>query len=97
VAFFNELKEELRGKAFSILIDETTDTSTAKLLAVIVCHWDTRSHKVVDDLLGLVEADSATGEALFNAVEELMKQFDLDAKNCNSFASDGARKSLRSF
>jgi hypothetical protein len=97
VAFSNELKKELRGKAFSILIAETTDTSTAKLLAVRVRHWDTRSHKVVDDLLGLVEVDSATGEALFNAVEELMKQFDLDAKNCISFASDGARKSLRSF
>lgn len=97
MAFANELKEELSGKSFSILIDETTDTSTAKLLAVIVRHWDTRSQKVVDDLLGLVEVDSATGEALFNAVGGLMDRFNLDAKNCISFASDGARKSNHAF
>ena len=69
VAFSNELKEELQGKAFSILIVETTDTSTAKLLAVLVWHWDTRSHKMIDNLLILVEVDDACGESLFNVVE----------------------------
>jgi hypothetical protein len=69
VAFSEELKEELKGKQFSILIDETTDTSTAKLLAVLVRHWDTRSQTMTDDLLGLVEVTSATGESLFQAVE----------------------------
>ncbi len=69
VVFANELKEELKGKPFSILIDETTDTSTAKLLAVLVRHWDTRSCTMMDDLLGLVEVASATGESLFWADE----------------------------
>jgi hypothetical protein len=69
VAFSHELKEELQDKSFSILIDETTDTSVSKLLAVLVRHWDTRLQKVVDDLLGLVEVVSASGEDLFVAVE----------------------------
>jgi len=97
VSFSNELREELSGKKFSILIDETTDTSTSKLLAVIVRHWDSRSKRVLDDLLGLLEVDSTTGEALFSAVERQMRKFNLDMKNCVSFASDGARKSKHSF
>lgn len=68
VAFSSELKEELKGKKFSILIDETTDTSTAKLLAVLVRHWDSKICKMVDDLLGLVEVVDTTGQALFDAV-----------------------------
>ena len=40
-AFELELKKELEAnKVYSILIDETTDFSTSKLLAVIVRHWD---------------------------------------------------------
>ena len=58
-----------KGKAFSILIDESTDTSCKKLLAVLVRHWDTRSRKVIDDLLGLVEVVGTTGEELFQAVQ----------------------------
>jgi hypothetical protein len=75
VAFSNELKEELKGKAFSLLIDETTDTSTTKILAVLVRHCDTRSHQIVDDLLGLVEVVSATGENLFTAIEGIPVYF----------------------
>jgi hypothetical protein len=41
-AFASELRNELRGKKFSILIDETTDLSCAKLLAVVVRHFDSR-------------------------------------------------------
>jgi len=69
VAFSHELKQELEGKAFSILVDETTDTSTAKLLAVLVRHCDQRSGQMVDDLLGLVEVESATAESLFKAIK----------------------------
>jgi hypothetical protein len=89
-AFSAELKEELKDKSFSILIDESTDTSCKKLLAVLVRHWDTRSQKLMDDLLGLVEVIGTTGEELFQAVERLMAEYSLEFKNCISFASDGA-------
>ena len=91
-AFSAELKEELQDKAFSILIDESTDTSCKKLLAVLVRHWDTRSQAITDDLLGLLEVVGTSGEELFHAVEGLMTLYDLDVKKCISFASDGARK-----
>jgi Domain of unknown function (DUF4371) len=69
VAFSNELMRELKGKPYSILIDETTDTSTNKLLAVIIRHWDRKSGKLVDDLLGMVDVVDTSGEVLFHAVE----------------------------
>jgi hypothetical protein len=68
VAFTNELKEELRGKAFSILIDETNDTSTSKILAVLVRHRDNSSRKMVSGLLGLVEVLSTACDILFQNI-----------------------------
>ena len=68
-AFKKELADELRDSPYSILIDETTDLSTNKLLAVVVRHYSDSADCVVDDLLGLVEVDSATGAGLFEAVE----------------------------
>jgi hypothetical protein len=85
-----ELKEELKDKSYSILIDESTDTSCKKFLAVLVRHLDTKSQKLMDDFLGLVEVVGTTGEELFQAVKELMALYSLEFKNCISFASDGA-------
>ena len=90
-ALEDELKNELsKHKAYSILIDETTDFSTSKLLAVLVRHWDSKSKIVVDDLLGLVDVVGTTGEELFLAVRGLLDRYNLDIKDCVSFASDGA-------
>ena len=65
-----KLTEKLKNKAFSILIDETTDLSTNKLLAIVVRHYDAEAEQVLDDLLALVEVKNATGESLFTAVED---------------------------
>ncbi len=77
VAFYNELKEELKGKAFSLLIDETTDTSITKTLVVLIRHCDTRSLQIVDDLLSLVDIVSAPGENLFTVFEGVPVYFSL--------------------
>ena len=90
-AFKEDLKEDLKVlKTYSILIDETTDFSASKLLAVIVRHWDSRSKRVVDDLLGLVEVLGTTGQELFDTVSVMMDWYGLKFENCVSFASDGA-------
>ena len=68
VAFACELMQELRGKAFSLLIGETTEQTRWKLVTVLVRHWDLRSAKMVDDLLGIVEVD-ARGGGRIQAVE----------------------------
>ena len=64
-----KLTEKLKNKPFSILIDETTDLSTNKLLAIVVRHYDIEAKQVLDDLLALVEVKNATGESLFTAVK----------------------------
>ena len=67
-SFKMELTKKLKDKPFLILIDETTDLSTNKLLAIVVRHYDDDSEQVLDDLLGLVEVASATADSLFAAV-----------------------------
>ena len=89
-SFANQLKDTLKEKSYSILIDESTDVSCFKLLAVLVRRNDTVTKKIVDDFLGVIEVVHATGEGLFDAVLSVLEQFSLDFKDCVSFGSEGA-------
>lgn len=55
---------------YSIIIDETTDVSIKKCLAVVIRF--VHKNKVRDKFLGLIEVESASAEALFNTVIELL-------------------------
>jgi hypothetical protein len=57
-----------KDKAFSILVDESTNTTCNKLLAVLVHHVGPNS-AVVDDFLGIKEVVSTTGEELLIAIQ----------------------------
>jgi hypothetical protein len=57
-----------KDKAFSILVDESTNTTCNKLLAVLVRHVGPNS-AIVDDFLGIKEVVGTTGEELFVAIQ----------------------------
>jgi hypothetical protein len=59
----------VKDKEFSILMDEATDSTCKKLLAVLVRHCDNKMNAMVDDVLGIVEVVGTTGEELFTALE----------------------------
>lgn len=73
---------------YSIIIDETTDVSTKKCLAVIIRFFN--KDKVRDNFLGLIQVQSATAEALFHAVKELLIENNLSMKNILGFTADNA-------
>lgn len=73
---------------YSVIIDETTDVATKKCLAIIVRFFS--EDKVRDKFLGLIQVQSATAEALFNAVKDLLTINKLPTKNILRFAADNA-------
>ena len=75
---------------FSLLIDESTEHSTQKLLEIVIRHQDTKTKKIVDDHLAVVNVLYTKGEDLYKAVEKVALEFGIEFKNCVSFASDGA-------
>lgn len=94
----SDLAEKLRKNKFSIIIDESTDVSTTKSLAVIVKFYD-NNRKVIStnmlDLLDIFSGDSgepsgSTGRNLYDLVINTLELNDIPLTNLVGLAADGA-------
>lgn len=84
------LAKKLNSSKFSIIIDETTDVSTKKSLAIAVRFFDNEVGRVKDYHFALVELDLATSEKIFSVMCDLFKDNNIDINNLMGFASDNA-------
>ncbi|XP_046864677.1 SCAN domain-containing protein 3-like [Xenia sp. Carnegie-2017] len=89
-ALKEDIKKDVEGKHFSLIVDKTTDISVAKDLAIIIRYFSEKQCKVTDCLLEIVPMSSATGELIFNATKKTLDWYCLDLKNCMGFGCDGA-------
>ena len=80
------LSDLLRGKKFSILIDETTDVSVSQILAIVVRYHD--NGKVFDELLVVAEVDDGTAEGLHKIVIETLQKMNIPLNNVIGFRAD---------
>ncbi|VEN54244.1 unnamed protein product [Callosobruchus maculatus] len=82
--------EKLRNQFFSIIIDETTDISSKKCLAILVRFLDASKDKIKDTLLALVEVENCTAGGLTQAIVDLLEKFEINKNNVIGFAADNA-------
>ena len=66
---------QLKSSYFSLIIDETTDVSITKELAVVCRYYDNNKHKVVIEFYEMIPIVSATTESIF---KHLADAFDKD-------------------
>ena len=57
-----------RSKLFTVIADETTDTSTKEQLAICVLYLDIDDGIVREQLIGMANPHETTGEALATAI-----------------------------
>lgn len=86
----NEAGEKLRSAKFSLIIDETTDISTSKCLAIIARYFDDGTNEVRDRFLGLLEVSSCTANALYESITEFFILNKIPLKNMIGLAADNA-------
>ena len=85
-----ELKHDLKGKKYSILLDESTDRSSAKHLCVCIRYFSEIKNVIESALLGLMPVVSTTGESLFEELKKCLSDFNLNLLDCIGFSSDSA-------
>uniref|UniRef100_A0A0N7ZCY6 Uncharacterized protein n=1 Tax=Scylla olivacea TaxID=85551 RepID=A0A0N7ZCY6_SCYOL len=89
-AFKQELRNDIKGEKFAVLVDESTDISTEKHLCIVVRYFSKKEKKIMTELVGLVPVTEATGAVLFNKIKTSVQDIGQSLSNCIGFASDGA-------
>ena len=84
--FHEELVKKLRTFHFSVIINETTDVSTCKELAIVTRVFGGRSIECI--LYRLVEVYSCDAESLFQVLVSSFNKEDIPLNNIIGFAAD---------
>jgi|SRR5215469_2231052 len=90
VALREKLVNDLKNVKYSLLIDESTDIASTKLLCLCVKYFSYESNNIKTEFLGIIPVISTTGENLFNEIENYLRTYNIDLKDCIGFSSDGA-------
>lgn len=81
---------KLKTQYFSLILDESTDKSSIKHLALVVRIFDTETFTVTDQFLDLIQISNATALSVFNAVVSFFNKNNIPFKeNLIGFAADG--------
>ena len=88
---FNYLKEMislLRHNFFSIIIDETTDQSTKKQLAILANFFNIEKFKMGYWLVDMVEADDRTAVVIYSKLKETFDDLHIEMTHIIGYSSD---------
>lgn len=86
--FHKNLVEKLKKPFFSVIIDETTDVSTCKQLAVTIRVYNKEAKKVQCSLFDLIELGSSNAETLYQAICRTFEKESIPLSNIIGFAAD---------
>lgn len=80
----------LKNIKFSVIIDETTDITVKKCLAILVRYVDINLEKVRDRLLSLIEVSDCTAEGILQQILTTIENLSIPLENLLGFAADNA-------
>ena len=86
--FHSKLVHNLKNGHFSLIIDETTDISTKKELALVTRQYNKESMSVTCLLYGLSELAQGNAEAIFENIFSLLADDGIPLMNIVGFAAD---------
>ena len=88
---FDYLKEavtRLRENKFGIIIDEATDKSSLKQLAILATYFDTESFETKNFLVDMVECADGKADSIYKALKETFQEHHIPMENIIGYSSD---------
>jgi hypothetical protein len=86
--YLHEAISALRSHSYSLIIDETTDLSTAKQLAVLTTYFDMGSFEYKSFLLDMPEIVDGTAEGIYSAVKHVFAELHIPMEKMIGYSSD---------
>lgn len=88
---FNNRVSKMKTQFFSIMIDESTDHSSIKHLAIVIRMFDFKKFTVRDEFAALLKVADGTAQGIHSVLLEFFNNNNIPfKKNMVGFASDGA-------
>jgi hypothetical protein len=75
---------------YASISDESTDISTQKHLCTLVRFFSDKRKEIVTGFIGLIPMQEATGERMYNLIDEEIKRCGQSLASYIGFATDGA-------
>ncbi|KAJ8910916.1 hypothetical protein NQ315_014250 [Exocentrus adspersus] len=84
------ISENLKSNKFSVIIDETTDISSKKCLAILARFYNKNKMAVTEQLLAVLEVNDCTANGLTTAIITLLDKHKINHTNIIGLAADNA-------
>jgi hypothetical protein len=79
--------EAVNDQRYSSILDESTDVTVNKYLAVLIRYFN--GTVIVNDILGLIEVERATAVDLYSSLSVFFLKINLPVKNMLALSTDG--------
>ena len=84
-----EIAQEISGKWFTIMVDETTDLSNTEQMVFCLRYVDEKL-EVHEEFIGLYSLESTTSESIISTIKDILLRMNLRIENCRGQCYDGA-------
>lgn len=88
--FKQMLLDDIKGRKFSLILDESTDVSSEKELAVVIRYYSHKKSAFVTAFLGLVPVFDCSASGLFTSLKQFLEKCHLPIADCVGIGTDGA-------
>ena len=85
----DELVQDINKTSYSLIIDDSTDISTRKLLCVVVRYFSINLSRIVTTFLGMVELKGETADAISTSLLDFLDKLKVDFQKCVGIGTDG--------
>jgi len=89
-ALLSELVEDIGNEPYSLIIDESTDISVKKYMAVCIRYFSLMQSDIVTEFLGIIMINETTAVALYDSLVNYLKEINLPVKNLIGIGTDDA-------
>jgi hypothetical protein len=89
-SLLSELIKDIKDSPFSLIIDESTDVATEKLLCIIIRYYSVEKNDIVTQFLTLLSVVYTTAEDLYNEITKFFNSINLNLNNLIGIGTDGA-------
>ena len=84
-----DIVQQISGKFYTIMVDETTDLSNTEQMVLCLRHVDDDLN-VHEDLIGLYSLESTSADNIMLTIQDILLRLNLSINNCRGQCYDGA-------